>query len=44
MSLPPLPQSADKSAICARLGLSDRVHKLLLVSLRFTFGKPLLID
>ncbi|EMD68239.1 hypothetical protein COCSADRAFT_33187 [Bipolaris sorokiniana ND90Pr] len=30
MSMPPLPQSADKSAICARLGLSDRIHKLLL--------------
>ncbi|KAF1829789.1 hypothetical protein BDW02DRAFT_610376, partial [Decorospora gaudefroyi] len=30
MSLPPLPQSADKSAIIARLGVSERVHRLLL--------------
>ncbi|KAL6158608.1 hypothetical protein ACJQWK_03832 [Exserohilum turcicum] len=30
MSMPPLPQSADKSAICARLGLTDQIHKLLL--------------
>ncbi|KAG9187395.1 hypothetical protein G6011_05266 [Alternaria panax] len=30
MTLPPLPQSADKSAICTRLGLNDHTHKLLL--------------
>ncbi|RYN35041.1 hypothetical protein AA0119_g1169 [Alternaria tenuissima] len=30
MTLPPLPQSADKSAICARLGLNEHTHKLLL--------------
>lgn len=30
MSTQPLPQSADKSAICTRLGLTDRIHKLLL--------------
>jgi hypothetical protein len=33
MNLPPLPQSADKSTICTRLGLNERIHKLLLVSL-----------
>lgn len=37
MTLPPLPQSADKSAICARLGLNEHTHKLLLVSLKPMF-------
>ncbi|KAK1917404.1 hypothetical protein P3342_000117 [Pyrenophora teres f. teres] len=30
MTLPPISQSADKSTICTRLGINDRVHKLLL--------------
>lgn len=41
--MPPLPQSADKSAICARLGLSDRIHKLLLVRIQIRFDRKLLI-
>jgi hypothetical protein len=42
MTLPPLPQSADKSAICTRLGLNEHTHKLLLVSLNQIFeGRPL---
>lgn len=41
--MPPLPQSADKSAICARLGLSDRIHKLLLVRIQIRPERKLLI-
>jgi hypothetical protein len=37
-----LPQSASKSDICNRLGLSESTHRLLLVSVRIIFqSRPL---